>query len=101
MRQVWMAFYGLAVGAAYAAVLQFAVPGESVLLPVRGLNLLLFMVGYGWLCGRDPLLPAWRPLVEIPLIPFALLGGLLAGCVWLVSLVLTWLCSLFWRTTTR
>lgn len=98
MRQVWFAVYGLVVGAGFAAILQFAVPGESALLPVRGLNVVLFMVVYGWCCGKDPLLPTRRPLVEIPLIPFALFAAVVATCIWLVSFVITRLFSFFQKT---
>ena len=101
MRRFWLAIYGLVVGAGYAAILQFATPGESALLPVRGLNVVLFMVAYGWCCGKDPLLPARRTLVEIPLIPFALLAALLAVFVGLVSLVMIWLGSRFRKMTAR
>ena len=73
-----LAMYGLAVGACFAAALHFAVPGRSALMPVRGLNVVLVMVVYGWCCGKDPLLSLRRPLVEIPLIPFAFLGALIA-----------------------
>ncbi len=95
MRRVLLAIYALVVGACFAAVLQFAVPGESALLPVRGLNVVLFMVAYGWCCGKDPLLPVRRPLVEIPIIPFALLGAVIAGCACAVAFVVTRLSLLF------
>jgi len=98
MRRVLLAIYGLVIGASYAVVFQIAVPGESALLPVRGLNVVLFMVAFGWCCGKDPLLSVRRPLIEIPLIPFALFGAAIAGCVWLVSLVITRLFSSVWKT---
>ncbi len=98
IRRVLLSIYALVVGAGYAAVFQIAVPGESALLPVRGLNVVLFMVVYGWCCGKDPLLPVRRSLIEIPLFPFALLGAAMAGCVCLVSFVITRLFSFLWKT---
>ena len=95
MRQVLLATCGLLVGACYAAVLQFTVPGESTLFPVRGLNMVLLIGIYGWCCGKDPLLPTRRLLIEILIFPFAVLGALLAGCVCLLWFVTAWLCSLF------
>lgn len=95
MRPALVATYGLFVGLCYAAVLQLAVPGESALFPVRGLNMVLLMGVYGWCCGKDPLLPIRRPLVEILVFPLAVLAALLAGCICLLWFVVTWLCSLF------
>ncbi len=95
MRQILVAACGLLVGACYAAVLQFALPGESSLFPVRGLNMVFLMGVYGWCCGKDPLLPAGRPLVEILIFPFAIIAALLAGSACLVWCVPNWLCFLF------
>ncbi len=89
MQRVLLAMYGLMVGASYAALFQFAVPVESSLLPVRGLNVVLLMGVYGWCSGVDPLSSTRKTLIEIALIPVALFGALLAGPVWLVSLVIT------------
>ncbi len=97
MRRVLMAIYGLAVGACFAALLHVAFPGKSALMPVRGLNVVLLMVLYGWCCGKDPLLSIRRPLVEIPLIPFALFGAAIAGCACLVAIVVTRLSLLVGR----
>lgn len=98
MRRIGLASYGLVVGAGYAVFLQFALPGESALLPVRGLNVVLFMVAYGWCCGKDPLLPTRRPLVEIPLIPLALLGALMGCIVCLLWFVINRFGMFFWKT---
>jgi hypothetical protein len=95
MRQALVASYGLLVGACYADILQFAVPSESTLMPVRGLNMVLLMGIYGWCCGKDRLLPTRRPLVEILFFPFAMIAALLAGCVCLAWCVPNWLCFLF------
>lgn len=95
MRQVLMAIYGLGVGACYAALLQFALPGKSAFMPVRGLNVVILMVLYGWCCGKDPLTPVRRPLVEIPLIPFAFLGAVIAVFPCAVAFVSTRLSLLF------
>lgn len=99
MRRFWLASYGLVVGTCYAAPLHLALPGESTLLPVRGLNVVLFMVVYGWCCGKDPLLPTRRPLVEIPLIPLALFGALMGCIVCLLWFVINRLGLFFWKTT--
>ena len=99
MRRVLFAVYGLGVGACFAALLNVAVPGKSALMPVRGLNVVLLMVAYGWCCGKDPLLPIRRPLVEIPLIPFALLGGAIAVCIGTPTFVATRISLLFKKST--
>lgn len=95
MRQILVAAFGLFVGACYAAVLQFALPGESRLFPVRGLNMAVLMGVYGWCCGKDPLLPVGRPLVDILIFPLAVIVALLAGFVCLVWCVPNWLCFFF------
>jgi len=89
MRRLLLAIYGLAIGACFAALLQLAVPGRSALMPVRGLNVVLAMVLYGWCCGKDTLLPLRRPLVEIPLIPFAILGAVIVAIPCAVAFVAT------------
>lgn len=101
MRRVLMAIYGLAIGACFAAILQYAVPGKSALMPVRGLNVVLLMVLYGWCCGKDPLLPIRRPLVEIPLIPLALLGAVIALVPCAVAIVATRLSLLVGRRSPK
>jgi hypothetical protein len=98
MRRILLALYGLGVGAGYAALLQAAVPAESSPLSVRGLNVVILMGLYGWCCGKDPLLPVRRPLIEIPVLPLALLGALLAGCLFVVSFIVTQLANLVART---
>lgn len=98
MRRILLALYSLGVGAGYAALLQVAVPAESSLFPVRGLNVVILMGLYGWCCGKDPLLPVRRPLIEIPIFPLALLGALLAGCLFAVAFVITQLANLVART---
>ena len=98
MQRFLLAIYGLVLGASYAAVFQFAVPVESSLLPVRGLNIVLLMVVYGWCRGLDPFSSTRQTLIEIALIPFALFGALLAGLVWLVSLAITQVVSLLTKT---
>ena len=92
-----MAIYGLAIGACFAALLQVAGPGKSAFMPVRGLNVVLLMVLYGWCCGKDSLLPIRRPLVEIPLIPFALFGAVIALIPCAVAVVATRLSLLVGR----
>lgn len=94
-----MVIYGLGVGACYAALLQFVLPGKSALMPVRGLNVILLMVLYGWCCGKDPLIPSRRPLIEIPLIPFAVLGAVIAIFPCAVVFVYTRLSLLFRKAT--
>ena len=96
-RPILLALFGLAVGTSYAALLQVAVPTENSLLPVRGLNVLILMGLYGWCCGKDSLLPVRRSLVEIAIIPLALLGALLTGCLFLVSFAATQLANLVTR----
>lgn len=99
MRRVLIAMYGLGVGACYAGLLQFALPGKSALMPVRGLNVVILMVLYGWCCGKDPLIPSRRPLIEIPLIPFAVLGAVIAIVPCVVVFVCTRVSLLFRKAT--
>ena len=99
MRRVLIAIYGLGIGACYAAVLQFALPGKSALMPVRGMNVVILMVLYGWCCGKDPLISSRRPLIEIPLILFAVLGAVIAVFPCAAVFVCTRLSLLFRKTT--
>ncbi len=96
-RRILLAIYGLGMGAGYAALLRAAVPAEGSLLSVRGLNVVILMGLYGWCCGKDPLLPVRRPLIEIAVFPLALLGALLVGCLFVISFVVTQLANLVAR----
>ncbi|MHB8900846.1 MAG: hypothetical protein ACYC6Y_19015 [Thermoguttaceae bacterium] len=95
LRRFLLAACGLLAGGAYVAILHLAVPGEGSPLPGRGLNVVLLMGVYGWCCGKDPLLPVPRSLVEIAIFPFALLAALLAGAAGLLWTVAVWVCCPF------
>jgi heme A synthase len=99
MRRLLLTLYGIVVGGAYAAALQFAIPGRPSLFPFRGFIIVVFLVWYAWFFAKDRSISTRRLLIEVPLIPIALIGALIAGGAFLAGGAVTGLCSV-WRKAT-
>jgi len=95
LRRLLLTAYGVAVAFGYAAVLHLVNSSPSSILPFRGLFLILFIVWYAWFFSKDTSISTGRFLIEVPLIPIALIGAIIAGVIFLASAAATKLNSLW------
>jgi hypothetical protein len=90
-RTVIITFYGMMIGLAYAAILAIAFPRSVIITVILSVIVVAIFSLYSIRLAKFSEMPNWRLALLMPLIPFAMLGGIIAfGFIFVNNALIPW-----------
>lgn len=90
LRRTLFTLYGMGIGLAYVAVLQIAWQLSVILAVILGVVVVALFSYYSNRLPTAAEMSDWQLLVAIPLLPFAMLGGIVAFGIIILAMAVFW-----------